>query len=138
VVARFVYAEGVNVPELMVTPTATYRLVKDHLGSVREVIDVATNLATQTLEYDPWGRVLVDTSPGLQPFGFAGGQYDADSGLVRFGARDFDAETGRWNRKDPLRFEDGPNHYAYAGNDPVNRVDPTGLVSQQRHGGASP
>jgi hypothetical protein len=29
-----------------------------------------------------------DTAPGLQPFGFAGGLYDSDTGLVRFGARD--------------------------------------------------
>jgi hypothetical protein len=69
VVARFVYAGGVNVPALMVTPTATYRLVTDHLGSVRRVVDVATGAVVQELEYDAWGRVLLDTSPGLQPFG---------------------------------------------------------------------
>jgi len=72
VVARFVYAEGVNVPELMVTAFGTYRFVKDHLGSVREVVDAATNAVVQTLEYDAWGRVLVDTNPGLLAFGFAG------------------------------------------------------------------
>jgi hypothetical protein len=87
VVARFVYAGGVNVPALMVTPTATYRLVTDHLGSVRRVLDVATGAVVQELEYDAWGRVLLDTSPGLQPFGFAGGLYDPDTGLVRFGAQ---------------------------------------------------
>ena len=37
---------------------------------------------------------LRDTNPGFQPFGFAGGMYDAATGLVRFGARDYDAETG--------------------------------------------
>jgi RHS repeat-associated protein len=102
VVARFVYAGGVNVPALMVTPTATYRLVTDHLGSVRRVVDVATGAVVQELDYDAWGRVLLDTSPGLQPFGFAGGLYDPDTGLVRFGARDYDAETGRWTAKDPI------------------------------------
>ncbi|MBK6514678.1 MAG: hypothetical protein IPG04_11280 [Polyangiaceae bacterium] len=104
VVARFVYAGGVNVPALMVTPTATYRLVTDHLGSVRQVVDVAAGTVVQELDYDAWGRVLVDTNPGLQPFGFAGGLYDPDTGLVRFGARDYDAETGRWTAKDPIRF----------------------------------
>jgi len=69
IVARFVYAGGVNVPELIVTPTATYRLVKDHLGSVRFVTNVATGAVVQELRYDAWGRVLVDTNPGLQPFG---------------------------------------------------------------------
>ena len=40
--------------------------------------------------------VLVDTNPGFQPFGFAGGIYDLHTGLVRFGARDYYPEAGRW------------------------------------------
>ncbi len=125
VVARFVHAGGVNVPALMMTPSATYRLVTDHLGSVRRVLDVATGVVVQELEYDAWGRVLLDTNPGLQPFGFAGGLYDPDTGLVRFGARDYDAETGRWTAKDPIRFGGGINLYAYT-TDPVNQFDSTG------------
>ncbi len=73
VVARFVYAGGVNVPALMVTPTATYRLVTDHLGSVRRVVDVATGAVVQELEYDSWGRVLLDTNPGCSPLGLREG-----------------------------------------------------------------
>ena len=67
-----------------------------------------------------------DTSPGLTPFGFAGGLYDKDTGLVRFGARDYDASLGRWTSKDPIRFAGGVNLYGYSVNDPVNRVDPSG------------
>ncbi|MBK8943007.1 MAG: hypothetical protein IPM79_36765 [Polyangiaceae bacterium] len=126
VVARFVYAGGVNVPALMVTESATYRLVTDHLGSVRRVVDVATGAVVQELEYDSWGRVLLDTNPGLQPFGFAGGLYDSDTGLVRFGSRDYDAETGRWTTKDPIRFGGGVNLFEYAQSSPIARKDPTG------------
>jgi RHS repeat-associated protein len=126
VVARFVYAEGVNVPELMATSTSAYRFVKDHLGSVREVVDVATNAVVQQLEYDAWGRVLADTSPGFQPFGFAGGLHDPDTGVVRFGARDYDAESGRWVAKDPIGFDGGINHYEYAASAPTSFADPTG------------
>jgi RHS repeat-associated protein len=72
--------------------------------------------------------VMNDTSPGLTPFGFAGGLYDKDTGLVRFGARDYDASVGRWTSKDPIRFGGGSiGLYVYAVNDPVNQLDSRGL-----------
>jgi hypothetical protein len=49
---------------------------------------------------------------------------------VRFGARDYDPTIGRWLTKDPLGFEAGINFYAFCGNDPVNRIDPTGLCEE--------
>jgi RHS repeat-associated protein len=78
----------------------------------------------QRPDYDEFGRVPPDTNPGFQPFGFAGGIQDPDTQLVRFGARDYDPEIGRWTTKDPIRFAGGdPNLYGYVLNDPVNLVD---------------
>jgi RHS repeat-associated protein len=129
VVSRFVYATRANVPDYMTKEGATYRIITDVRGSPRLVVDVATGAVAQRLDYDAFGRVLVDTLPGFQPFGFAGGLYDPDTGLVRFGARDYDAQTGRWTTKDPLGFGGGdPNLYACAGNDPVNVIDSDGLA----------
>jgi RHS repeat-associated protein len=127
VVARFVYAEGVNVPEVMIKGGATYRIVTDAIGSVRLVVHAATGAVAQRIDYNELGRVVLDTNPGFQPFGFGGGLYDSDTGLVRFGARDYDAEIGRWTAKDPLLFDGGDTTlYGYALGDPINRRDPTG------------
>jgi RHS repeat-associated protein len=129
VVSRFVYGRRRNVPDYLVRGGATYRIVADHLGSPRLVVDVATGFVAQRLEYDEFGQVLVDTNPGFQPFGFAGGLYDYQTRLVRFGDRDYDAETGRWTARDPAGFGGrDTNLYQYALGDPVNFTDPTGRV----------
>jgi len=127
VVSRFVYGSKANVPDYMVKGGNTYRIISDHLGSPRLVVDVTTGVIAQRMDYDEFGVVLLDTNPGFQPFGFAGGIYDSQTKLVRFGARDYDAETGRWTIKDPIGLAGGLNLYAYVDNDPVNRIDPTGL-----------
>jgi RHS repeat-associated protein len=106
----------------------TYRFIRDHLGSPRLIVDTQSGGIAEYLEYDEFGNVLVDTNPGFQPFGFAGGLYDRDTALVRFGARDYDPRTGRWTSKDPIGFGGGDaNLYGYVGNDPINLIDPSGL-----------
>jgi RHS repeat-associated protein len=113
---------------MVVTDNTVYRFITDHLGSVRLVVNAATGTVVQRMDYDAFGRVLNEFNPGFQPFGFAGGLYDNDTGLVRFGARDYDAYAGRWTAKDPILFEAGDaNLYAYVTKDPFNKLDPFGL-----------
>ena len=128
VVSRFVYATNLNVPAYMIRGGTTYRILTDHLGSPRLVVDVSTGLVAQQMDYDEFGNVTNDTNPGFQPFGFGGGLYDPQTALTHFGARDYDAETGRWTTRDPIGFGGGdPNLYDYVLGDPVNEVDPDGL-----------
>jgi RHS repeat-associated protein len=139
VVSRFIYAEGVNVPEYMIKGGVTYRIITDHLGSPRLVVDVATSAVAQRVDYDEWGNVTNDTSPGFQPFGFAGGLYDQHTKLVRFGARDYDPEVGRWTDKDPIRFIGGDtNLFSYVVNDPINATDVLGLQEEALPWGKKP
>lgn len=112
----------------MIQGSTTYRIITDQVGSVRLVVDIATGIVAQRLDYDEFGRLQVDTNPGFQPFGFAGGIHDPDSGLVRFGARDYDPRTARWTAKDPILFAgDSANLYSYVNASPLDHIDPTGL-----------
>ncbi|MCB1604595.1 MAG: RHS repeat-associated core domain-containing protein, partial [Xanthomonadales bacterium] len=127
IVSRFIYGDRSNIPSYMVKAGVTYRIIANQLGSPLKIIDVATGTTTQELSYDVWGNILTDSNPDFQPFGFAGGIYDNDTKLTRFGFRDYDANIGRWTSKDPIRFDAGnTNLFGYVINDPINRFDPTG------------
>jgi RHS repeat-associated protein len=127
VVSQFVYGTRINVPDYMIQGGNTYRFITDQLGSPRFVIESGTATAIEHIDYDEFGNVLSDNNSGFQPFGFAGGLYDSDTGLVRFGARDYDPQTGHWITKDPIGFGGGEaNLYGYAFNDPINFIDPAG------------
>ncbi len=140
VVSRFVYGTKFNVPDYFTsnkedgTTLKTYRIISNHLGSPVMIVNTDTGEIVQKIKYDEFGRELeLDDPNGLgrdfQPFGFAGGLYDHLTGLVRFGARDYDAETGRWTSKDPIGFAGGDtNLYGYVINDPVNWVDGNGCA----------
>lgn len=128
VLQRYVYGTHANVPDYIIQGSNTYRVITDQTGSPRLIVDTTTGNVAEEIDYDAWGNVVNDTNPGFQPFGFAGGLYDPDTKLVRFGARDYDPQTGRWGQKDPLLFTGGDtNLYGYVLNDPINCVDPLGL-----------
>jgi RHS repeat-associated protein len=130
IVSRFVYGSKPNIPDYMVKGGVTYRIISDHLGSPRIIINTATGQVVQQMDYDEFGNLINDTNPAFQPFGFAGGLYDQHTKLIRFGARDYDAETGRWTAKDPIRFKsEDTNLYGYVLNDPVNFIDPSGYIT---------
>ena len=137
VVSTFVYGTRFNVPDAMVRGGKTYRILSDWRGSVRAVVDANAGTVVETIDYDAWGNATTsDTTCAagaacapFQPFGFAGGLFDRETGLVRFGARDYDPSVGRWTQKDPIRFDgEDTNIYAYSGDDPINNIDPTGLI----------
>jgi RHS repeat-associated protein len=131
IVSRFFYTSSENVPEYFTKAGVLYRVLTDHIGSVRQVVNAQTGAIVQSIDYDDFGNVLVDTNPGFTPFGFAGGLYDRQTKLVRFGARDYEASIGRWACVDKMRFKAGQtNFFTYAGNNPINGTDPTGLSTE--------
>jgi len=126
-VARFAY-DAAGRPAEMQRGGNNYALLTDPNGSVRLVVDSATGAIAERIDYDAFGNVLADSQPGFQPFGFAGGLSDVDTGLVRIGQRDYDPRTRRWTAPDPVRFAAGStNVYTYVDDDPINLQDPSGL-----------
>ncbi|WP_052078878.1 peptidoglycan DD-metalloendopeptidase family protein [Spirochaeta lutea] len=60
-------------------------------------------------------------------FGYNGKLLVEATGLYDYGYRHYAPTTARFTTVDPIK--DGPNWYVYVGNDPVNFVDPLGLLS---------
>ena len=79
-----------------------YYLAYGEAGFLRSVADASGNVVKR-IAPDSFGNIILDTDPSLEiPFGFAGGLYHVDTGLVRFGYRDYDPDTGRWTAKDRI------------------------------------
>jgi RHS repeat-associated protein len=115
------------------TNAGLYFYTRDHLGSIREVLD-AGGAVRARYNYDPFGRqTLVDGVP-LADFGFAGMFWSSEAQLSLTLYRAYDPQLGRWLSRDPLRNAEqaeGPNLYAYVRNNPINAVDPLGLCCEK-------
>jgi len=124
---RYIYGADGQTPALIVRGGTTYRVIVDQTGSVRGIVNSSDGSVLQQIDYDAWGLPTVVGGLGVQSLGYAGGLTDASTGLVRFGARDYDPELGRWTIRDPLTASmGGGSLYAYCSQNPVNFVDPTG------------
>jgi RHS repeat-associated protein len=113
--------------------SGSYYFLHDGLGSVTAVID-ASGTVVSTFKYDPYGGDAGTTGSLYEPIRFTGGYWDGSisghEALYKFGERYYDPALGRWTQPDPINNPldlHGWNGYAYAGDDPVNMIDPTGL-----------
>lgn len=100
----------------------------DHLGSVR-MITGPIGTVVRRQDFDPYGRTTSTSGSAVAHPGFVGSVRD-DAGLYHFGQRYYDPLLGRWTQRDPLNQPSDlrqANRYLYAGADPVNIVDPSGM-----------
>jgi RHS repeat-associated protein len=105
----------------------SYYYTHDHLGSIREV----TNSAGEVLaryDYDPYGKRTTLPSKVQVDFGYTGHYHHAPSGLNLTLYRAYNPALGRWISRDPIEERGGLNLFGYVGNDPVNAIDPVGLI----------
>ncbi len=76
--------------------------------------------------YDDFGGFRSRTEAVTNPYAYTGREYDSAIDLFYYRARYYDPLIGRFLTRDPTGMVSGPNPYAYAGNNPIVRVDPSG------------
>ena len=106
-----------------------YYFFKDHLGSVRAVVNNNFNLVS-AVDYDMWGDKMQGRiyNGDSTKFGFTGKEEDEENLYVYFGARYYDSRIGRWGQVEP-QLSNVPSYtpYNYASDCPISRLDPNGL-----------
>jgi len=102
--------------------------VRDHLGSVREVLDSNGNLLTR-YDYDPYGQQSSIQEAMKMTFAYTGHFKHAPSDLYLTLFRAYSSTTAHWLSRDPLEEKAGIGVYEYANNNPINNLDLYGLRS---------
>lgn len=116
--------------------TDKYYYLKDHLGSIRVVVDTVGEIVSYD-DYDPYGLQLAGRSGNFgyanDKYKFTGKERDTETGYDYFGARYYDSEIGRWLQVDPLADKyPGWSPYNYALNNPLKFVDTDGMGVKEK------
>ncbi len=129
------YLRGLSIDEVFIATddSGPRHATTDTLGSVLTLTDAAGTLQAE-YRYGPFGQTQPSGQDGGNPFQFTGRENDG-TGLYYYRFRYYQQTLGRFISEDPLRPLTGAalNLYAYAGNSPLNAVDPFGLYEEDVH-----
>ena len=132
--AAYVHGAGIDQPILRLTgqtslPAATQSAyLQDGLGSVIGTVS-PTGTLTASQRFDAWGNRTAATGT-IPQYGYTGREPD-QTGLVHYRARYYHPGIARFTSRDPMGMVDAVSLYAYVRNNPVNLVDPLGLMAQE-------
>jgi RHS repeat-associated protein len=129
VITEYLSGPGVDNKIRQKTGNTLYYFSQDHLGSTTALTDSKGALVEREA-YDAYGN---STGSAKTRYGFTGRERDAVTGLMYYRARWYDPQLGRFISEDPIGLAGGINQFAYVGNDPQNRKDPSGLYEIDVH-----
>ena len=109
------------------------------IDGTRSTIGLVDNAGhvTQTFAYEPFGLTETSGPPDRVRYQFTGRERDADW-LYYYRARYYNPRLMRFLQPDPLGMRGEANPYAYAMNNPITNIDPSGLRTYIAHGCCNP
>jgi RHS repeat-associated protein len=125
---RYTYGPGIDEPLVGQREPKIFYYEADGLGSVTSLTD-PTGAIAATYTYDSFGFLTASTGSATNWYRYTARQFDSDTALYYYRARYYDPTTGRFLSEDLIGFDSDTDFYRYAENDPLSRVDPSGLSS---------
>jgi RHS repeat-associated protein len=107
----------------------TYIVGSDGNQNVSSLIKTTTGGIAGLYDYDPFGNIIKSTGEyaSQNPIKFSSQYSDGETGLLYYGYRYYNPQTGRWINRDPSGEVGGLNNYAFVTNDGINGTDVLGL-----------